>query len=134
MRFSESWENSEWTYFFLQKKYCFKTFFSKQTKSRQKINFQKKSENVLHGFFCPEKKSFFFWKKYMSTQNFPKIPKIALRKSCDHFWDLWRAKREIRLKMTSFWVALHMLGRRPGLFFSSIYSKFFELDRRKNFE
>ena len=29
-----------------------------------------------------------FWKKskkYMSTQNFPKIPKITLRKPCDHY-------------------------------------------------
>ena len=31
------------------------------------------------------KQNIIFWKKYMSTQNFPKIPKITLRKLCEHF-------------------------------------------------
>ena len=56
---------------------CFMRYF--------KLFFQKKSENVLHGIFCLEKKYIYFSKKYMSTPNFPKIPKIALRKPCDHF-------------------------------------------------
>ena len=44
-------------------------------------NFRKKcvsKKNVL-------KKNWTKIKKYMSTQNFPKIPKIALRKPCDHY-------------------------------------------------
>ena len=40
--------------------------------------------------------------------NFPKIPKIALRKFRELSNQPWRSKRDFRVKLTFFWVALHM--------------------------
>ena len=45
--------------------------------------------------------------------NFPKIPKIALRKFSELSTTLWRSKGDFRVKLTFFWVALHMdFGKR----------------------
>ena len=40
--------------------------------------------------------------------NFPKILKIALRKISELSHSLWRSKRDFRVKLTFFWVALHI--------------------------
>ena len=40
--------------------------------------------------------------------NFPKIPKIALRKFSELSTSLWRSKGDFRVKLTFFWVALHV--------------------------
>ena len=42
--------------------------------------------------------------------NFPKIPKIALRKFSELSTSLCRSKGDFRVKLTFFWVALHMIG------------------------
>ena len=47
--------------------------------------------------------------------NFPKIPKIALRKFSELTHTLWRSKRDFRVKLTFFWVALHILNCWKGL-------------------
>ena len=43
--------------------------------------------------------------------NFPKIPKIALRKFSELSHTLWRSKRDFRVNLTFFWVALHIGGQ-----------------------
>ena len=40
---------------------------------------------IFWDFFISKKKSHKFSEHLMSMQNFPRIPKIALRKSCDEF-------------------------------------------------
>ena len=62
--------------------------------------------------FFSWKKKFFFWKKYMSTQNFPKIPKIALRKPCDHYsnpreGETWNSAQDDFLLGGSSYIVLH---------------------------
>ena len=43
--------------------------------------------------------------------NFPKIPKIALRKFSELSIAPWRSKRDFRVNLTFFWVALHIQNR-----------------------
>ena len=44
----------------------------------------------------------------ISMLNFPKISKIALRKFSELCYDLWRSKRDFRVKLTFIWMALHI--------------------------
>ena len=64
---------------------CFMRYF--------KLFFQKKSENVLHGIFCLEKKSFFFEKNICPLRIFPRFRKSHLENPAIIFATIARAKR-----------------------------------------
>ena len=70
--------------------------------------FQKKSENVLRENFCLEKNILFFEKNIYPLRIFPRFRKSHLEDPAIIIATLRRSKREIRLKITFFWVALHI--------------------------
>ena len=57
-------------------------FFSKKSYFFHDIFFWKCSKKMCFGKKWHE---IFFWTRYIPTQNFPKIPKIALRRPCDQY-------------------------------------------------
>ena len=59
--------------------------------------------------------------------NFPKIPKIALRKFSELSHTLWRSKRDFRVKLTFFWVALHIIMNIYTYEHASLYNGFTKL-------
>ena len=75
-----SWKSCFMRYYGLIREHFMESCFMRYFKL-----FSEKNLKMFFMDFFVLKKKVFFWKKYMPTQNFPKIPKIALRKPCDHY-------------------------------------------------